>query len=122
MPPKKNLTKVMIKLKRVYKPYNKKDGYRVLVDRLWPRGASKEKAHLDLWLKNIAPSAELRKRFNHDPQKWAGFKKKYQAEPKKNREAVLTLKQAKKKHSTITLLYGAKDEIHNEAVVIKDSL
>ena len=111
----------MIKLKRIYEPYNKKDGYRVLVDRLWPRGVSKEKAHLDVWLKDIAPSTELRKWFNHDPKKWADFKKKYQGELKKNKEAVLTLKQVKKKHPTITLLYGAKDEIHNEAVVIKDS-
>ena len=111
----------MIKLKRIYEPYNKKDGYRILVDRLWPRGVSKEKAHLDVWLKDIAPSTELRKWFSHDPKKWADFKKKYQAELKKNKEAVLTLKQAKKKHLTITLLYGAKDEIHNEAVVIKDS-
>ena len=111
----------MIKLKRIYEPYDKKDGYRILVDRLWPRGVSKEKAHLDAWLKDIAPSTELRKWFNHDPKKWADFKKKYQAELKKNKEAVLMLKQAKKKHSTITLLYGAKDEIYNEAVVIKDS-
>ena len=111
----------MIERKRIYEPYNKKDGYRVLVDRLWPRGVSKEKAHLDVWLKDIAPSTELRKWFNHDPKKWADFKKKYQVELKKNKEAVLTLKQAKKKHSIITLLYGAKDEMHNEAVVIKDS-
>ena len=110
----------MIKLKRIYEPYNKNDGYRVLVDRLWPRGVSKEKAHLDVWLKDIAPSTELRKWFNHDPKKWADFKKKYQAELKKNKEVVLMLKQAKKKHSTITLFYGAKDEMHNEAVVIKD--
>ena len=115
------LTKVMIKLKRIYGPYDKKDGYRVLVDRLWPRGVSKEKAHLDVWLKDVAPSTELRKWFNHDPKRWADFKKKYRVELKKNKEAVLMLKQAKKKNSTITLLYGAKDEMHNEAVVIKDS-
>ena len=110
----------MIKLKRIYEPNDKKDGYRVLVDRLWPRGISKKRARLDLWLKDVAPSTELRKWFNHDPKKWVGFKKKYQAELKKNKEVVLMLKQAKKKHSTITLLYGAKDEMHNEAIVIKD--
>ena len=112
----------MITLKRIYEPYDKKDGYRVLVDRLWPRGVSKEKAHLDLWLKDIAPSTELRKWFAHDPKKWSKFKQKYRVELKKNKEAVEMLKQAKKEHSTLTLLYGAKDETHNEAVVIAELL
>ena len=112
----------MIELKRIYEPYNKKDGYRVLVDRLWPRGVSKERAHLDIWLKDVAPSTELRKWFGHDPKKWNEFKKKYRAELKKNKEIVEILKQANKKYPTITLLYGAKDEVHNEAIVLAELL
>lgn len=87
----------MIKLKRIYEPYDKKDGYRVLVDRLWPRGISKERAHLDLWFEDIAPSTVLRKWYNHDPKKWMEFKKKYRVELKKNKDAVLILEQIKKK-------------------------
>ena len=112
----------MIKLKRIYEPYDEKDGYRVLVDRLWPRGISKEKARLDVWLKDIAPSTELRKWFDHDPNKWSEFKKKYRAELKKNKEPVLALKKAKEKHPTLTMLYGAKDETHNEAIVLAEWL
>lgn len=112
----------MIKLKRVYESYEKKDGYRVLVDRLWPRGVSKEKAHLNLWLKEIAPSTELRKWFNHDPKRWSDFKKKYKVEIKKNKETFTILKQIKKKHASVTILYGAKDEVHNEAIVLEELL
>lgn len=108
-----------IQLKRIYEEPDEKDGYRILVDRLWPRGVSKEKAHLDLWLKDIAPSTELRKWFNHDPDKWNQFQKKYLKELKENKEAVDTLKEHLKK-GTITLLYAAKDEAHNEAEVLKD--
>lgn len=112
----------MIKLKRIYEPYDKKDGYRILVDRLWPRGVSKEKAHLDLWLKDIAPSTELRKWFNHDPKKWNGFQKKYQTELKTNKEVFAELKKIVKQNKLVTLLYAAKDETHNEAVIIKELL
>jgi uncharacterized protein YeaO (DUF488 family) len=108
-----------IQLKRIYEEPDEKDGYRILVDRLWPRGVSKEKAHLDLWLKDIAPSTELRKWFNHDPDKWNQFQKKYLKELKENKEAVDTLKEHLKK-GTITLLYAAKDEAHNEAEVLKE--
>lgn len=108
----------MIKLKRIYEPYDKKDGYRVLVDRLWPRGISKERAHLDLWLKDIAPSSDLRKWFNHDPEKWPDFKKKYRTELRKNTEAMDRLKRIYKAHPKLCLLYGAKDEEHNEAVIL----
>ena len=108
-----------IKLKRVYEEPDQKDGYRILVDRLWPRGLTKEKAALDLWLKNIAPTTELRKWFNHDPEKWKEFQKKYLKEVKKNKEAVSTLKEHLKK-GTVTFLYAAKDEIHNEALVLKN--
>jgi uncharacterized protein YeaO (DUF488 family) len=111
----------MIKLKRVYEESKRGDGARVLVDRLWPRGVSKEKADLDLWLKDIAPSTELRQWFDHDPKKWGEFKKKYRAELKKNKEAVEILKKLTTKKN-VTLLYATKDETHNEAVVIKDFL
>jgi uncharacterized protein YeaO (DUF488 family) len=97
----------------------KEDGFRILVDRLWPRGLTKEKASIDLWLKNIAPSTELRKWFAHDPEKWKEFQKKYLKELKENKEAVDTLKQHLKK-GRVTLLYAAKDEAHNEAQVFKD--
>lgn len=109
----------MLIIKRIYDPYSKKDGYRILVDRLWPRGVSKEKAELDLWLKEIAPSTELREWFDHDPKKWLEFKKKYLIEIKSNKEAVMTLKQAIKEHPAVTLLYAARDEFHNEALIIQ---
>ncbi len=112
----------MIKVKRIYEPYDKMDGYRVLVDRLWPRGISKEKAHLDLWLKDVAPSTELRKWFNHDPKKWNEFKKKYKIELRKNIETVEVLKKTYKKNKELSLLYGAKDELHNEAIVLLELL
>lgn len=109
----------MIKLKRIYQEADNSDGYRVLVDRLWPRGVSKENAKLDLWLKDIAPSTELRKWFGHDPQKWSEFQNKYRAEIKANKEAFAELEKIVKENKNITLLYAAKDEIHNEAVVIR---
>ncbi|HUZ58517.1 MAG TPA: DUF488 domain-containing protein [Hanamia sp.] len=108
-----------IKLKRVYEMPEKKDGFRILVDRLWPRGLTKEKAALDLWLKDIAPTTELRKWFNHEPEKWKEFIKKYWIELKENKESVSALKDYLKK-GPVTLLYAAKDEVHNEAQVIKD--
>ena len=110
-----------IKLKRVYEKPDEKDGFRILVDRLWPRGLTKEKAAVDLWLKNIAPTTELRKWFNHDPEKWKEFQKKYFKELKENKEDVSVLKDHLKKE-TVTLLYGAKDEVHNEALVLKNYL
>lgn len=110
-----------IKIKRVYEPAEKEDGIRILIDRLWPRGLSKEKAQVDLWLKEIAPTTELRKWFAHDPEKWNEFKKRYTAELKRNNEATSTLKDEMKK-GKITLLYGAKDEAHNDAVVLQTFL
>lgn len=108
-----------IKIKRVYEKPGEEDGFRILVDRLWPRGLTKEKAALDLWLKDIAPSTELRKWFNHDPDKWKEFKKKYLNELKDNKEAVSLLKDHLKK-KTVTLLYAAKDSDHNEALVLSN--
>ncbi len=107
-----------VKIKRVYEAAEKADGRRILVDRLWPRGLSKEKAHVDLWLKDVAPSTELRKWFGHDPSKWAEFQKRYRGELKKHREEVSALKKEASK-GPVTLLYGAKDEEHNEAVVLQ---
>ncbi len=107
------------KIKRAYEKPSPDDGYRVLVDRLWPRGLSKQTLHADLWLKEVAPSNELREWFGHDPAKFDGFKKKYKAELKSNP----TLEEIRKiKESTITLIYGARDEVHNQAAVLKEFL
>jgi len=110
-----------IKIKRVYEKPDKEDGVRILVDRLWPRGLTKEKASADLWLKDIAPSTQLRKWFDHDPDKWEEFKKRYFTELRENKESVSQLKEQIRKH-TVTLLYAAKDEEHNEALVLKNYL
>lgn len=109
-----------IRIKRVYEPPCKDDGRRILVDRLWPRGLSKEKASVDLWLKDIAPSTELRKWFGHDPGRWDEFQKRYLAELKDNSEPIQLLKQELDK-GIVTLVYSAKDEEHNQAVVLKDN-
>ncbi|MBL7970378.1 MAG: DUF488 domain-containing protein [Prolixibacteraceae bacterium] len=106
-----------MKIKRVYENPDPADGFRILVDRLWPRGLTKEKVHADLWLKEIAPSAELRKWFNHDPEKWEEFKVRYLSELDQNKKAVTLLKEQLKK-GEVTLLYGAKDQQHNEAIVL----
>jgi uncharacterized protein YeaO (DUF488 family) len=108
----------MIRIKRVYEQPSEEDGYRVLVDRLWPRGISKNQAKIDLWLKEIAPSDDLRKWFSHDPKKWDGFKEKYGLELRRGRALLLEIKQAEKEKGTITLLYSAKDEEHNQAVAL----
>lgn len=106
--------------KRIYEPANKADGLRIFVDRLWARGLTKEKAHIDVWLKEVAPSDQLRIWFNHDPAKWHMFKTRYKAELVDN-PAFDELKKyitAKK----VTLLYGAKDNEHNQAVALKEFL
>jgi uncharacterized protein YeaO (DUF488 family) len=108
---------VTLQLKRVYEEPAKSDGTRILVDRLWPRGLTKEKAHVDLWLKEVAPSNDLRKWFAHDPQKWPEFKARYKAELKHNAAQLALLKRAIAKGPS-TLLCGAKDIEHNEAVVL----
>ena len=109
-----------ILLKRAYEPPEKTDGMRILIDRLWPRGVTKSRARIDLWLKDVAPSTELRKWFGHDPEKWLEFQKKYRAELKGN-PALAELRQ----HSLqgdVTLVYAARDELHNDAVVLKQVL
>lgn len=104
-------------LKRVYDNPESTDGRRVLVDRLWPRGLTKEKAKVDLWLKEIAPSTLLRKWFNHDPKKWEEFQLRYIHELKKNKTNVSELQDLISK-GKVTLLYSAKDQKHNEAIVL----
>ena len=107
----------MIKIKRIYEVPEEKDGFRILVDRLWPRGISKQKAHVDLWLKEIAPSDKLRKWFSHDPKKWIDFKSKYTKELENN-PLLQRIKQLEKENKTLTLLYSAKDREHNNVVVL----
>jgi uncharacterized protein YeaO (DUF488 family) len=112
----------MVRIKRVYEQSKKEDGYRVLVDRLWPRGMKKEEAKVDLWMKDIAPSDALRKSFHHDVMKWPAFLKKYQAELKKKKQGLAELKKLEKEHGTLTLLFGARDPDHNQARVIAEAL
>jgi uncharacterized protein YeaO (DUF488 family) len=110
-----------IKIKRAYEQPTPEDGTRILMDRLWPRGLTKEKARVDLWLKEIAPSTELRKWFGHDPARWIEFKRRYRAELKQNKELIAQLK-AEVKKGPVTLVYGAKDEQHNDAVALLEAL
>ncbi len=114
----------MIQIKRAYEETSPTDGYRILVDRLWPRGMSKEKEHLDVWLKTIAPSNELRKWFGHDPTKFAEFKEKYIAELRSadGQKSLQELVKLMKEQPTLTLIYSAKDEKNNNAVVLKEIL
>jgi len=111
----------MIQVKRVYEKPSRKDGLRVLVDRLWPRGLTKERAAVKLWLKDVAPSTELRKWFGHDPAKWKQFQVRYRKELREKKGAIELLKQKSAEH-TVTLVYGARDEEHNEALVLKKIL
>ena len=108
----------MIHLKRAYEEPSKSDGLRVLVERLWPRGLTKERAAVDLWLKDIAPSPELRKWFGHDPARWEQFQERYRRELREKKDAVRLLKQ-KANEGTVTLVYAARDEEHNGALVLK---
>lgn len=107
-----------IQVKRVYEPVAKSDGFRVLVDRLWPRGLSKEDVHIDLWLREIGPSTALRKWFNHDPARWTEFQRRYHAELKEKTALLATIKK-QAKTSPVTLLYSAKDKQHNQAVALQ---
>jgi len=111
----------VIRLKRVYERPSRKDGWRILVDRLWPRGLTKERAAVKLWLKELAPSTELRKWFGHDPAKWKPFQVRYRQELRGKKDAIHLLKQKSEEH-TVTLVYGARDEEHNEALVLKSVL
>jgi uncharacterized protein YeaO (DUF488 family) len=111
----------MINLKRAYEPAAKTDGERILVERLWPRGVSKDRAKIDLWLKDAAPSTELRKWFGHDPEKWQQFRRRYVAELKEKVDVIKMLKQKAKK-GRVTFVYAAHDEEHNGALALKEFL
>jgi uncharacterized protein YeaO (DUF488 family) len=111
----------MIQLKRVYEPPDPQDGYRVLVDRLWPRGLIKAQARLDEWAKDLAPSNELRKRFHADRTKWVEFKREYRAELKGHGEPLQRLA-ARAKRGTVTLLYAATDSQRNHAIILAEVL
>lgn len=107
----------MIQIKRVYDKPERRDGLRVLVERLWPRGLTKQKARVDVWLKDIAPSHELRRWYGHDPDKWPEFQRRYRAELRENKEALQTLKQMVADQA-VTLLFSARDPERNSAVVL----
>jgi uncharacterized protein YeaO (DUF488 family) len=109
-----------VAIKRVYEPRAADDGARILVDRLWPRGLSKDKAHVDEWLKDVAPTAALRKWFGHDPKRWDAFRRRYLDELAGNPATARLRELADKGH--VTLLYGAHDTEHNQAVVLQEYL
>ncbi|MBT9260384.1 MAG: DUF488 domain-containing protein [Clostridiales bacterium] len=112
-----------VRIKRVYEPPSPEDGYRVLVDRLWPRGLKKEEAAVDLWAKELAPTTDLRQWFGHDPSRWEGFQRRYREELKApDAQKVLAELKEKARHTTVTLLFAAKDEDHNNAVVLQELL
>jgi uncharacterized protein YeaO (DUF488 family) len=110
-----------IRLKRAYEPPSAEDGLRVLVDRLWPRGLGKSEAAIDRWLKEVAPSSELRRWFGHDPRKWNEFRRKYQVELSGRGDLLRELRQAARE-GPLTLVYSARDQEHNQAVVLRDLL
>ena len=116
-----NVPAANVKLKRAYESPSVGDGTRILVDRLWPRGISKEKAALDQWMKEIAPSTELRKWFGHDPKLWKEFRRRYVAELRQHPTLLAELRSLAR-HGTITLVYSAHDEMHNDAIVLRDVL
>src|SRR5574338_576176 len=111
----------MVNLKRAYDAPSEQDGMRILVDRVWPRGMSKEKIKIDLWLKDVAPSKDLRQWFGHDPAKWAEFQKRYKQELDGN-TAYAQLKDITQKEKVVTLIFGAADTEHNQAVALKNLL
>ncbi|MBS4218564.1 DUF488 domain-containing protein [Bacillus sp. FJAT-49711] len=111
-----------VKIKRAYEDASSWDGIRVLVDRIWPRGVSKEQLKIDHWMKEVAPSNELRKWFNHDPEKFDEFKKKYKDELQKNTQLEDLKSLVLEQREMVTLIYGAKDEKHNQAIVLKEML
>ena len=110
-----------IKLKRVYEPKSPIDGRRILIDRLWPRGVTKKAAAIDSWCRDLAPSTELRKWFGHDVDRWSEFRRRYVAELKDDREHLDELRRLARK-GRVTLIFGARDEKHNDAVVLKSVL
>jgi uncharacterized protein YeaO (DUF488 family) len=112
----------MIKLKRVYEPSLPSDGCRILVDRVWPRSISKERADVALWLREIGPSAALRKWFGHDPERWTEFQKRYRQELTDKSDLLTRIKEVEKEHGRVTLVFSARDLERNQAVVLRDFL
>lgn len=109
----------MLKIKRLYEEKNSQDGIRILVDGVWPRGVKKEDLDYDEWYKELAPSTELRKWFNHDPDKWDTFKEKYFKELNSHKDLIKKIKEKSNGHN-VTLIYGAKNEKYNQAVALKE--
>jgi uncharacterized protein YeaO (DUF488 family) len=110
-----------VRLKRAYETPDREDGRRILVDRLWPRGLSKADAAIDEWLKDLAPSTELRKWFGHDPDRWGGFRRRYTGEIHGHAELLAHLRELVRE-GPVTLIYSAHDEVHNDAIVLRDVL
>jgi uncharacterized protein YeaO (DUF488 family) len=110
-----------VRLKRAYEPADAADGVRILVDRLWPRGVSKADARIDEWIRDVAPSTELRTWFGHDPARWAEFQRRYRDEIRANPDRLAQLRALARK-GPMTLVYAARDEVHNDAVVLRDVL
>jgi uncharacterized protein YeaO (DUF488 family) len=108
-----------VRTKRAYDPAEPGDGYRVLIDRLWPRGVSRERAHLDEWARDLAPSTDLRKWFGHDPERFGEFRKRYRGELREHADQIEELRRRAEK-GPVTLVYGARDEQHNDAVVLAE--
>lgn len=117
----RTLQQLDIRLKRAYEPASSDDGARILVDRLWPRGVRKADAAIDHWVKEIAPSTELRRWFGHDPRRWKEFQRRYRAELSHQPELLNEIR-ARARDGPVTLVYAARDETHNEAVVLRDTL
>ena len=110
-----------LKIKRAYEPAEEADGFRILVDRVWPRGVTKERLQADLWLRDIAPSTPLRKWFGHDPAKWDEFRRRYEEELEQKPDLLAQIKE-QLRHGPVTLVYGARDEEHNQAVALRKFL
>jgi uncharacterized protein YeaO (DUF488 family) len=114
---------MIVIIKRAYEPASKEDGFRVLVDRLWPRGLTREKAAIDLWAREIAPSDVLRKWFSHDPSRWEEFRRRYGEELSADSMKKVVMELAERaKHGRLTLVYAAKDTVHNNAVVLREAI
>ena len=117
----KSITAANVRLKRAYEPPARDDGARILIDRLWPRGMTKKAAAIDEWFKDIAPSTALRQWFGHDPARWQEFRRRYAAEVRQNPEHLEKLR-ARARQGPITLVFSARDEVHNDAVVLRQLL
>ena len=120
--PRRATISLVLKLKRIYETPQRSDGYRILVDRVWPRGVFKERAAIALWLKEIGPSTALRKWFGHDPARWPEFQKRYRQELRGRPDLTARIAQLEKEHGVVTLLFSARDQERNQAVVIRDLL